>query len=191
MRPSISIRGSVRPSVRQSVGPLVRLSVTLSSRIRENAWFRLLRWGDCKGKWWEVMKGAGKGVTKEGQRRTGRVQICRGTHLTAVYPALFHHHFLLALPFSDLFFISSLFNFFPRFKFSFLASWKFWHWIHHLRSSFARFYPPFARSYPPFPRLCAFFLSLNWSLHPSYLVSAFSLHVSCNVCPKKIELIVS
>ena len=29
-------------------------------------------------------------MTKEGQRRTGRVQIRRGTHLTAVYPAMFH-----------------------------------------------------------------------------------------------------
>ena len=34
------------------------------------------------------MKAAGKGVRMEGRRRTGRVQICRGTHLTAVYPAL-------------------------------------------------------------------------------------------------------
>ena len=36
------------------------------------------------------MKGAGKGVTREGAIRDGTSeQITRGTHRTAVYPALF------------------------------------------------------------------------------------------------------
>ena len=43
---------------------------------------------DCA---WEVMKGAGKGVTREGAIRDGASEeITRGTHLTAVYPALFY-----------------------------------------------------------------------------------------------------
>ena len=36
-------------------------------------------------------KGGMEGVTKEGQRRTAQAQICRGTHLTAVYPALLQY----------------------------------------------------------------------------------------------------
>ena len=40
MRPSISIRGYVRPSVHLSVHPLVRPSVTRFFQIRENDWKR-------------------------------------------------------------------------------------------------------------------------------------------------------
>ena len=39
------------------------------------------------------MKGAGKGVTREGAIRKGASEeITRGTHLTAMYPALFFFH---------------------------------------------------------------------------------------------------
>ena len=81
MRLRISIRGSVCPSVRRSVRNAfvsnTRKRVTLASEVG--------------GLQREVM-GSDEGGRERGDEggatMTGRVQICRGTHLTAVYPAL-------------------------------------------------------------------------------------------------------
>ena len=81
----ISLWGSVRPSIRNA----------FFFRMRDKASFRLWRppaVGDGEGKWREVMKGAGKGVTREGQ--WGK-DMTRGVHLTAEYLALFFFVFLL------------------------------------------------------------------------------------------------
>ena len=86
------MRRSVRPSVDSSVGPSLGPSVTLIFQMRENASIRLSRpAGIAHGKWkcLEVMRGAGKGVTREGAIRDGMSEEMRGMHLTAVYPALF------------------------------------------------------------------------------------------------------
>ena len=80
MRPRISKRGSVHPSI----GPFIRLSVgpyvtRVFSRMRENESFQLSRLQVWQGEGIGRDEGAGKGAR---ERMTG------GTHLTAMCPAL-------------------------------------------------------------------------------------------------------
>ena len=78
MRSRISVRWYVRPLVRRSV----HWSVTI--------------FFECA--YGQVMKGAGKGVTREGAIRDGASEeITRGTHLMAMYPALLLDDKLLIL----------------------------------------------------------------------------------------------
>ena len=50
MRPRISIRGLVRPLLGRLVGPLVRWSVTLSSKLMKNGLLRILNDLDSAGR---------------------------------------------------------------------------------------------------------------------------------------------
>ena len=68
MRPRISIRGLVRPSVGWLVGPLVRWLVTLSSQLMKNGHLRILNDLDIGGRGRKMDKEEGGRSDKESEK---------------------------------------------------------------------------------------------------------------------------